>query len=221
MVTNQLQPGLRIVGLSGGIGAGKSTVAKYLLEYLPKSTLLINADAEVGQLLASEEVATNLSKVLGDSILRPDGLIDRRQVAALIFKDEQARKAMENVIHPAVRAAIFNKLVVLENSGEAVWAILDVPLLFEGGLDKACDFILFVEVGDQERCRRACERHDWETDEWMVREKAQLELEHKQSRADAMVRNEGSLDTLDEQLAPISEQILALAPRPLRDSWPA
>ncbi|PCH78811.1 MAG: dephospho-CoA kinase [Planctomycetota bacterium] len=221
MVTNQQLPGLRIVGLSGGIGAGKSTVAKYLSDSLPKPVLVLSADDEVGELLNSAEVSVQVAEVLGNHLLGPDGLLDRSAVAGHIFSDEKARKTLEGLLHPAVRSSIFNKLSALEQSGGAVWALLDVPLMHENGLDRACDFEIFVEVSAAERCRRACQRHGWEENEWKSREKAQLPLEKKQQAADAMVHNEGALSSLPEQLAPIVEQILSLAPRPLRDRWPA
>ena len=238
MTPQNPHPGLRIVGLTGGIGSGKSTVARFLAEMLGQKTLLLDADAEVGTLLADERVSLEVANIFGERVLRPDGLLDRRIIAGLVFDDpgelhldSKANRAvpafsgnytreLERIIHPAVRLLLFNKLRVLEQTGLPVWAILDAPLLLESGLDQACDFLLFVEVEGAERQRRACARHGWEAEEWEARESAQIPLETKKSCADAILANTGDLEALRSALAPHLGTILSLAPRPLQERWP-
>ncbi len=220
MTPQNPHPGLRIVGLTGGIGSGKSTVARFLAEMLGQKTLLLDADAEVGTLLADERVSLEVANIFGERVLRPDGLLDRRIIAGLVFDDPGARVELERIIHPAVRLLLFNKLRVLEQTGLPVWAILDAPLLLESGLDQACDFLLFVEVEGAERQRRACARHGWEAEEWETRESAQIPLETKKSCADAILANTGDLEALRSALAPHLGTILSLAPRPLQERWP-
>ncbi|HJM40223.1 MAG TPA: dephospho-CoA kinase [Planctomycetota bacterium] len=220
MTPQNPHPGLRIVGLTGGIGSGKSTVARFLAEMLGQKTLLLDADAEVGTLLADERVSLEVANIFGERVLRPDGLLDRRIIAGLVFDDPGARVELERIIHPAVRLLLFNKLRVLEQTGLPVWAILDAPLLLESGLDQACDFLLFVEVEGAERQRRACARHGWEAEEWEARESAQIPLETKKSCADAILANTGDLEALRSALAPHLGTILSLAPRPLQERWP-
>ena len=220
MTPQNPHPGLRIVGLTGGIGSGKSTVARFLAEMLGQKTLLLDADAEVGTLLADERVSLEVANIFGERVLQPDGLLDRRIIASLVFDDPGARVELERIIHPAVRLLLFNKLRVLEQTGLPVWAILDAPLLLESGLDQACDFLLFVEVEGAERQRRACARHGWEAEEWEARESAQIPLETKKSCADAILANTGDLEALRSALAPHLGTILSLAPRPLQERWP-
>jgi|TARA_B100000959_G_scaffold287600_1_gene374857 dephospho-CoA kinase len=187
---------------------------------LGQKTLLLDADAEVGTLLADERVSLEVANIFGERVLRPDGLLDRRIIAGLVFDDPGARVELERIIHPAVRLLLFNKLRVLEQTGLPVWAILDAPLLLESGLDQACDFLLFVEVEGAERQRRACARHGWEAEEWEARESAQIPLETKKSCADAILANTGDLEALRSALAPHLGTILSLAPRPLQERWP-
>ncbi|MDP6942120.1 MAG: dephospho-CoA kinase [Planctomycetota bacterium] len=220
MTNENPRPGLRIVGLLGGIGSGKSTVSCFLAEMLGQKALLLDADAEVGALLANEEVALQVAGILGRGVLRPDGLLDRRTVAGLVFDDPAARRELEGIIHPAVRSSLFNRLRTLEQTGEAAWAILDAPLLIESGLDQACDFLLFVDVPEADRQQRACNRHGWSEDEWRARESAQIPLKTKKNRADAILANTGNLEALRSALAPHLGAILSLAPRPLQDRWP-
>ncbi len=213
-------PGLRTIGILGGVGAGKSTVARALAEALSGPESLVDADQEVGQLLASPVVAEEVAAVLGTRVLRPDGLLDRRAVAAQIFADEQAKEALEGILHPAVRRAIHRRLEAMEASGEPRWAILDIPLLIERGLADICDFLVFVNVPDDLRAERAALRHGWTRQEWQAREAAQADLSKKRGRADAILDNADGYEALLEQIQGLLSRIQALSPRSLASRWP-
>jgi dephospho-CoA kinase len=216
----EAEPGLRILGVLGGVGSGKSTVARALVDAFGSPESLIDADQEVGQLLASPSVAEEVAAALGTGLLRPDGLLDRRQVAARIFADEDARETLEGILHPAVRRAVHRRLEGLEATGRPCWAVLDIPLLLEKGLADICDFLAFVEAPDALRAERACARHGWTEQEWRAREVAQAPLAEKRARADAILRNADGADAVLPQVRALLPRLRAIPPRPLASRWP-
>lgn len=218
MAEPQNLPGLRVIGLLGGVGSGKSSAARALADRLPAT--LLAADEEVARLLEDPQVAAAVERDLGPGLLGEQGRLDRRKVAARVFRDSEARARLEAMLHPAVRRRLYERLHALDASGRPEWAILDVPLLREGGLDAVCDFLVFIAVPDEVRCRRACERHGWSREEWAARESAQKPLEEKRSVSDAILDNGGSPEELAKQASSLLATLRSLPPRPLQDRWP-
>ena len=213
------QPGLRTVGVLGGIGSGKSTVARFLATELPQG-LLLDADALVSDLLADPEVASRVQKCFGRDLLGPDATLDRAELGRRIFSSETDRLALEGLLHPPVRAKIRSELQMAESTGLPVWAILDVPLLLEGGLDRICDFLLFVDTPEKQRSARACARHSWSPQDWGAREATQASMAQKRAAADAILENAGDEDHLRSAVFSLLPRFLSLPPRPLLDRWP-
>ena len=103
---------------------------------------------------------------------------------------------------------------------EPGFAVLDVPLLLENGLSKACDFLVFVEVPDALRAARAGARHGWDEATWRAREAAQAPLTAKRAAADAILDNAGGVEDLRAAVEGLIPRLRALPPRSLRDRWP-
>ncbi|PCJ53414.1 MAG: dephospho-CoA kinase [Planctomycetota bacterium] len=211
-------PGLHVVGVTGGVGAGKSTVAKALADALPGT--LLDADALVSDLYKVSQVLTDIEVKLGSSIRTESGTLDRTALSQLIFADPQARDAVESVLHPLVRKKIWESLDSLEKSGGCAWAVLDVPLLREGGLHFLCDSVVHVALPAAERCARACARHGWDSKVWKAREQAQIPEAEKAELADAIVDNRADRDSLQAQIRNLVLDLHCLPPRPLRERWP-
>ena len=209
--------GIRIVGLLGGVGSGKSAAAGILAELLPGR--LLDADAEVGRMLENPEIGAQVEESLGPGLLNAEGEVDRRALGEIVFHDPDKRKALEELLHPLVRESLRNRLAELEESG-GDWAVLDVPLLLEGGLSEACDFMVFVDAPADDRRRWACTRHGWEASDWEAREFAQAGLDNKQAAADAILGNVGTLEDLKAGVEGLLARLRELPPRPLRDRWP-
>jgi dephospho-CoA kinase len=186
-------PETPFVGLTGGIGAGKSEALR-ALERLGAATL--STDAVTHELLATDEVRELLVAELGSEVA-PDGQIDRGAVAQRVFGHDDRRKWLESVIWPRVgqRVAEFR-----ESSAGRPAAVVEVPLLFESGMDNVFDKTVVVVADETVRAERAAARgHE------LVEARAarQLTQDEKAQRADFVVRNDGTVEELETKLSEV------------------
>jgi dephospho-CoA kinase len=187
--------GVPFVGLTGGLGSGKSEALRALGE-LGAATL--STDAVVHELLASGELTDAISGRLGAE-LAPDGELDRALIAERVFGDDDARNWLEGELWPRVgkRVAEWKQEVdALDPPPRA--AVVEVPLLFESGMEAAFDATIAVVADEEVRAERAGARGHSSVAERTGR---QLSQEEKAERADYEVRNEGTLDELREKLS--------------------
>ena len=183
------------VGLTGGMGAGKSE-ALAALERLGAATL--SSDAVVHELLATPEVRDELVARLGPSVA-PGGVLDRGAIAKLVFEDAEQRTWLETVLWPRVGARIAAWRDELEARPEPPpAAVVEVPLLFESGMEPVFDATIAVVAADELRAERTAGRGHAGTDERHAR---QLDQEEKAQRADYVVRNDGTIAELEETLS--------------------
>ncbi len=189
-----------IIGLIGGIGSGKSTVAQ-IFEQL--GCIVANADLNSKQALQSETVKQQLVTWWGDSILNPDGSVSTSKVAAIVFGNEEERKRLEALLHPLARKIQEEQFAQATSLTKAL--IIDAPLLLEAGLDSRCDAIVFVDCSPEIRLNRVKESRGWTTEDFKQRESTQLPLDTKRKKADYIVVNEGDLDGLQPQVEQILE----------------
>ena len=178
-----------IIGLIGGIGSGKSTVARLFSE---EGAAIVDSDALAGEQLLEDEVVTQLKSWWGDSICDSSGGIDRRRVADIVFADPVQKKRLEEFLHPRINEK--RKLLIKEyrQNGNIRCIILDSPLLLEAGLDQLCDVVVFVDASPNVRLKRVTRNRGWSEDNWRRREKSQKSLDIKRSRADHVVVNNSS-----------------------------
>jgi dephospho-CoA kinase len=178
-----------ILGLLGGIGSGKSTVAAAILRHADARVVDADALAKV----ALEECARDgrLVSALGQGALRPDGTPDRRAIAAKVFRDSRALRDLERLTHPFVLAQIDEAVEDHRSGSGPSLLVLDVPLLLETGLERRCDALWFVEVPDAERFARAEKRLGLSPDDVRAREEAQSPLDRKKARSDLVIDNAG------------------------------
>ena len=200
----------RVLGVLGGVGSGKSTVARLLAG--PDGRVL-SADALAHEVLRSPEVAALVRERFGPEVLGADGLPDRGRLAERIFASEDAeaaRRTLEGWIHPRVRARILEALDQAR-SARVPRVVLDVPLLLENevqhGLVPLCEALVFVDADAEVREGRAREKRGWSAGEVARRESAQLPLAVKRDRAEYVVQNNGSLEELEQAVAAVIEEI--------------
>lgn len=188
---------LRVFGLTGGIGSGKSTVARMLRE---RGVPVVDADE-----LAREAVApgsSGLAEVVaafGRHVLDADGSLDRKKVAELVFSDLEARKRLNSITHPIVRRLSQERFAELDRRGVEL-AAYDVPLLFEVGLDAVLKPTVVVFSSEATQLGRVAARDGASEDATRARMAAQMPLEEKRRRADYVLENDGSLEELAAQV---------------------
>jgi dephospho-CoA kinase len=188
--------GVPFVGLTGGIGAGKSTALAALQE-LGAETL--SADAVVHELLGSDAVREAIVDRLGSEVLTDDGSIDRSAVAAHVFERSDDRAWLEGMLWPRVGARIAEWKAELDGRDHPpVAAIVEVPLLFEAGMESVFDTTIAVVVGEQLRSERAAARGHTAVAERSAR---QLSQDEKARRAGHVVRNDGTREELKADLS--------------------
>lgn len=186
-----------VIGLTGGIASGKSTVSKMLEN---AGIPVIDADrysreaVEPGEKAYKEIVAH-----FGEGILHGDRTIDRKKLGAIIFNDEAERKKLNAIVHPAVRKKMNERKNFYRKEGrEAV--VLDIPLLFESQLQGTVDKIMLVYVNEHVQLKRLMERDGSTKEEALSRIRSQIPLENKKTGADAVIDNNGSQSETESQL---------------------
>ena len=189
------------VGLTGGIAAGKSE-SLTALERLGAATL--SSDAVVRELLASDEVRDLLVEKLGPEVA-PDGEVDRSAVAEQVFGDDERREWLEGILWPRVGQRIYEWRMELAGRDDPPRAaVVEVPLLFEAGMDEGFDATIAVIADESVREERAGARGHVGVE---ARTARQLSQEEKSQRADFTVRNDGTLDELEVKLSDVLARI--------------
>ena len=241
--------GALVIGLTGGIGTGKSTAAKYLLEAeLPAgfgagdltsavtapALVHVDADAISRQLTVKEPGVINPvleeirdafekagadrdsegdSVLEGDSVpedasvhvLREDGSLDRAAMASLVFADPEKKKLLEDILFRHIIKEIHRLIDEAGKAGSPV--LLDVPLLFESGLDSLCDYVIALSVDESVRIGRVVARDGCSEEEVRARIRNQMSDEERRTRADFVVENSGSREELFRQLDEVLAEI--------------
>lgn len=194
-----------VIGLAGGIAAGKSAVGA---AFAARGALVIDSDKEAKDALDRPEVRGELVRWWGDGVLGPEGRIDRKKVAQVIFGDPAQRERLERLVHPLVRANRA-EMVARADPRTTPAVVVDAPLLFEVGLDKECDVVVFVDAPREQRVARAKATRGWDEEEMAKREKAQVPVEEKRRLADHVVVNDSTLDALRARSNAVYDLILS------------
>lgn len=202
--TAGLSRGVRkpIIGLAGGIGSGKSSVAR-ILETL--GAAVIDSDRLSHEQLAEPEVREALRSLWGGSPFTPEGVVDRKALAAIVFRDPDALRQLEALLYPRIERRRAELQAEYERDPRVRAVVIDAPKLFEVGLDARCDAVIFVEAERGVRVERVRRSRGWSEEELDRREKLQIPLDSKRARADHTVVNNSTVETLRSEL----ERILA------------
>jgi dephospho-CoA kinase len=200
-----------ILGLSGGIGSGKSTVTR-ILDELGATT--IDADAIVHeQQAAGQPMLREIAAAFGDEVIAADGTLDREALGAVVFRDEKARARLGLIVHPPVIAEMMRRAKAAVEANEAL-VVLDIPLLFEGrvngrGSGAIMDFdeTLCVWVSREVQLERTMARDACTSDEAERRIEAQLPIDEKRKMADHVIDNSGSIEETRAQVVALVERL--------------
>ena len=190
--------GKLVIGLTGGIGTGKSTAAEYLVS---KGMTHIDADAisrKITEKTPGEEnpVLMEIGEAFApEPVLREDGSLDRKAMADIVFHDPARKKLLEGILFREIMAEINRRIDEAEGM-----ILLDVPLLFETGMDSLCDRVILITADRDTRIRRVTERDGCSPEDVEARIRNQMSDEEKAAKADAVVDNSGSREDLYGQL---------------------
>jgi dephospho-CoA kinase len=197
--------GKYIIGLTGGIGAGKSTVAEIFQE---NGFYVIDADIVSREVVnLGSVVLLKISEEFGDQILDETGQLDRVKMADIVFKNPEKRKVLENLLHPAIIESIWSKV----RNSEAKKVIIAAPLLIESGININCDLVIVVTAPGEICLERAVKRDNLNRDRVEARIRAQMKDDDRRDYADFIIENDSSLKNLErivnDLIARINEMI--------------
>jgi dephospho-CoA kinase len=200
-----------VVGLTGGIGSGKSEVARRLAAL---GAVVIDADAIAREVV--EPGSPGLRAVVaefGPGVLAPDGSLDRDEVAALVFADEDNRRRLNAIVHPLIGALMIERTAAAGEVDPHAVVVNDVPLLVEGGLSDRYDVVVVVDVDPPTQLRRLVEQRGMTEADARARMAVQATREQRLAVADLVVDNTGDLDDLDRSVRQVWADLAARAGR--------
>ena len=186
-----------VAGLTGGIATGKSTVAAIFEE---AGARLIDSDRIARDAVRKGAPAYHDTVAhFGEAVLLGDGEIDRKSLAAVIFNDPAEQRSLERIVHPQVKQEITRRLDRIRRETPDALVIVDVPLLFESGMDRGLAVAIVVYVPEQIQLERLMARDALTQPEALARIRAQMPIEKKKSLATLVIDNSGSLERTRDQ----------------------
>lgn len=194
-----------VIGLTGGIGSGKSTVGHYFQDL---GVPVIDADVVARELVEPGRPAlAQLAELFGEDILNADGTLNRPRLRALAFSDEAAKERLEKLLHPLIRAEMLRQSARLE----APYCVFVIPLLLEKGWQSMVDRVLVVDASEDEQVRRAMARDGVDEESIRAIMANQVDRKTRLAAADEVIHNEGQLDALRQQVERLHRHYLRLS----------
>jgi dephospho-CoA kinase len=192
-----------LVGLTGGLGAGKTTVARMLSE---RGALVVDADDLAHRALEPGTRAyQEVCDLFGDEVVRPSGELDRGAIAARVFSDEGKRRALESITHPEVFRLLAEEVETLRGTDAIV--VFDAPLLVETGFHRATDVVIVVTASEELQVARAVRDRGMSEEEALGRLRAQVDPADREAAADIMIANDGDLEALERRVGEVWEEL--------------
>jgi dephospho-CoA kinase len=182
---------MRLIGVTGGIATGKSTVGAMLAAH---GSAVIDADELAREVvLPGRPALAEVARRFGEEMLRPDGTLDRARLGAVVFADPDARRDLERITHPRI-AALTQERIAQALAGPAPLVAVDIPLLFENGRESLFEGVLLVYAPRAVQVRRMRERNGLDAAAAEQRLAAQMPIEEKHARATWVIDNSGDLE---------------------------
>lgn len=186
------------IGLTGGIACGKSTVSAMLVK---RGANLVDADRIAREVvLPGSPVLAQVAERFGQAILNEDGSLNRKKLGERIFGDEKARRDLEGLLHPPIRATMREQLAQFERLQPDKLVVVDVPLLYESNLASMFEEVMLVYVPREVQLARLMARDSLTAEQAERRLAAQLPIEQKRQWSDIVIDNSGTLEATERQL---------------------
>lgn len=198
-----------VVGLVGGIGSGKSAVARWVSRNA--SVAVIDGDEAGHRALTDPEVQQRVLARFPDVADGPDNAINRSRLAREIFGDNDtarvARADLERIVHPVIRRSLEEQIHSHRQAGDCTAILLDAAVLLEAGWDDLCDHVVFVDVPEPDRLARVTSTRHWDAAQYRARQASQWPLERKQTSANTLLDNSASLERSGQTLLELLETL--------------
>lgn len=192
-----------IIGITGGIGSGKTAATDYLAS---KNIAVIDADVVSREVVeVGSDALTTIAEHFGESILQTDGSLDRRALRDIIFTNPEEKKWLESLLHPLINESIRQQLI----NAESVYAILVSPLLLETQQKDLVNIVVLIDVNEVVQINRASTRDNSNADDIKKIIASQMPRAEKQELADVIIDNGSSLENLHKQLDNLHAELLA------------
>jgi len=183
---------MKVIGLTGGIASGKSTVSKALADL---GAVIIDGDKTAHRLMEPPQpVWEDIVNKFGREILNPDLTIDRAKLGAIVFDNQEHMAALNQITRAKIIESIENELQELKISRPDAVLVLDVPLMYEARLDKLADQVWVIWLDRETQIKRLMERNGYTREEAVKRIDSQMPLDEKARRADVVIDNSGSTE---------------------------
>ncbi|GHG72212.1 dephospho-CoA kinase [Alishewanella longhuensis] len=194
-----------LIGLTGGIGSGKSTVAD---QFAKLGASYVDADMVAREVVApGTSCLAAIEAKFGSVILQQDGQLDRAALRQLIFQDLSAKQWLESLLHPAIRQQMLQQL----RNSQTPYTLLVAPLLLENGLDKLVQRVLVIDVSEETQLLRAIKRDQNSAEQIKAIMAAQFSRQQRLALADDVIDNNGTTNELLQQVAHLHEKYLELS----------
>jgi len=194
------------IGLTGGIGTGKSTASKILKEF---GAFIFDADKEAKKILLSNEtIKGELISEFGTDIMTGDGDLDNNKLARVAFQDQNHQLTLNTIVHPYVFKEIDKNFDKVQNSGKHDIFIVDAALIYESGADTHMDYVIVITALIKTRMERALARETLNREEILRRIDLQWPEEDKASLADFVIHNDGSEEDLKKNISEIYTELV-------------
>lgn len=196
-----------VLGVTGNIGSGKSTVGKRLAEL---GAVVSHSDDLAKEILQNDpNILKHLSIRFGSDIQDESGKLQRHVLAERAFASTEDQQYLNNLIHPEVRKVTLSRIKAAQEDKQRLF-VIDAPLLFEAGVDKICNMVLVVTADLNFRKARVNQRSQISDEDFRRRDNLQLSIEEKINRADHIIHNNGSLDELIVQVDELYRQLIPI-----------
>ena len=197
-----------LVGLTGGIGSGKSTVAARLAEH---GVPVVDADQVAREIVEPGEAAlAELVDHFGESVLTADGALDRPALARVAFTDDEQRAALDGIMHPRIHERIVERVTALVEERDSI-VVVDHPLLLETAQSETFDTVVVVLAPEEVRVRRLVEQRGLDEQDVRARLRAQTDDDTRRRLADHVIDNEGDVEELRERTDALLVELRAAA----------
>ncbi len=194
-----------LVGLTGGLASGKTTVAGMLAR---RGAIVVDADELSRRAVAPGTPGlTRIAEVFGDGVLDPSSCLDRSALARIVFQDEQKRRMLESIVHPEVFRLLGEVVNRYRDTDEIL--VFDAPLIVETGFDRACDFLVVVSAPTAEQVARVSRTRGMTVDQARARIASQASAPDRESRADIVLRNDGTVNELEDKVEALWKELQA------------